>query len=121
MLVNRTVLALVAALLVPDALGYFGVFVWLGAHPFWDIKVAVIGSSVGAVVGMALQWAGRHGRLGGVLLLCVSAGAAVYGKSRFVASYAEDALAGKLWFFGWIGVTTGLSLLIFALIAPARR
>jgi len=118
---TRITIALIAALLVTDALGYFGLFGWLGAHPFWDIKIAVIGSNIGILFGLAMWWAGRSGLLAGLILLGIAGGAATFGKARFVASYAEDAFAGKLWYFGWIGVAAGLSLLIFSVIASKRQ
>ena len=121
MVTKRTAVALIVALLVTDALGYFGLFAQLGAHPFWDVKTAVIGSTIGVVLGLGMLWTRWPGRLAGAILLGLAAVAAIVGKSRFVASYAEDALAGKFWFFGWIGIAAGLSLLIFTMIAAQRR
>jgi hypothetical protein len=38
------------------------------------------------------------------------------GKARFSASYAEDAVAGRMWFFGWIGIVAMLFVLVVHLI-----
>lgn len=75
----------------------------LGAHPFWAVKVIWIGAAIGLLVSLAL-W--RLPRLAGLsvagLASIASFGAAHIGKTRFAASYAEDALAGQMWYFGWI-------------------
>jgi len=114
-------IAVVVALVVPAGLAWLGLTEALGAHPFWSFKVALIGAPVGCVLGLVLP-VGRKLRLGAALVvLIVAAAAAYWGKIGFVTSYAEDALAGKFWYFGWIGIAAGLALLLFALLAPARR
>lgn len=119
---SQTIAVAALALIVPVALAWIGVSRSLGAHPFWDIKTAVIGAPVGCVLGLALMRLGPAARLtAGLAMLGLAATIARYGKTQFAASYAEDALAGKLWYFGWIGIAAGLALTIFALIAPARR
>jgi hypothetical protein len=40
-----------------------------------------------------------------VSLMLVTYGVSRYGKADFVASYAEDRFAGRLWYFGFIGFT----------------
>ena len=116
----RLPLAVVLALALPVLLAALGVSRGLGAHPFWAFQTAIVGAPVGCVLGLALMRT-RRGILAGAALLAVSGVTAWMGKARFTASYAEDALAGKLWYFGWIGVAAGLALLLVALIAPPGR
>ena len=40
--------------------------------------------------------------LGALALLVVAGVMTTIGKTNFAASYAEDALAGRFWYFGWI-------------------
>jgi len=98
----------------------------LGAHPFWAVKVGYIGALVGLVLAVGFWWM----RVGFGLkltlaagLLILAAGVAALGKARFAASYAEDALAGKMWFFGWIGIVVAVFLTLFVGIGlrPAAR
>jgi hypothetical protein len=42
------------------------------------------------------------------------------GKTRFAASYAEDALAGQMWYFGWIATCT-FTLALLATLAWTTR
>lgn len=88
------------------ALAWLGLTSYLGAHPVaWPVKVALIGAPLGAVIALAARGVlpSRLPRLiGFALLLGAAFGLAHHGKLTFVASYAEDALAGQFWFFGWI-------------------
>lgn len=117
------ILALVVALILPIALGYVGVSQALGAHPWWGLSTTVIGAPVGCVLGLALavMRLGRVPRLiAGVAVSGGTAAVAIWGKTQFAASYGEDALAGSLWYFGWIGIAAGLALVLFALLSPGR-
>lgn len=96
----------------------------LGAHPFWAVKTGAIGSVLGLLAYSGLRWAGlRPGRIAllGVLALILGAAAAIQGKSIFAASFAENALAGRFWFFGWFALMAGLCLTLCALAARVLR
>jgi hypothetical protein len=96
----------------------------LGAHGYWAAKAGYVGAALGlaGAVGLAgLQVAG-WARLGLAALVLGGAGASAhFGKLAFVGSYAEDQLAGKLWFFGWFGVTAGIVMTVAALAGLWRR
>jgi hypothetical protein len=99
------------------------VWVALGAHDFWAAKAGYAGAALGlaGVLGLAGMPVSQGLRLGlAVLVLAGSGAAAYFGKLAFVASYAEDQLAGKLWFFGWFGVTAGI-VMVAAALAGLRR
>lgn len=75
-----------------------------GAHPWWSNGVILIGVPLGLTLGLGLVFLGKPRRVatlsgvGAVIALAV----AFIGKARFAASLAEDALAGRMWYFGWI-------------------
>lgn len=109
------------ALAVPVALGWSGVFQTLGAHPWWGLKVALIGAPIGLALGLILSRIGiLQSTVICLILLSLAYGAAYYGKTQFAASYAEDAFAGQLWYFGWIATAAGLSALIPSVLIPRR-
>jgi len=99
----------------------------LGAHPFWAARVGYIGAAIGLVAWLGLTIAGLRPRV--VLILAavalVAFGLSVYlGKQRFVASYADDALAGRFWSIGWFGLMAAALALVaslLSLLAWARR
>ena len=115
-------LAIVVALGLPVLLAWYDVPRQLGAHPWWTMRTAIIGAPIGLGLGVILLLAPR---IWGTLVSVVATGGAfavaLYGGQQFAASFAEDAFAGKLWYFGWIGVAAGLSALAFALLAPRTR
>jgi len=79
----------------------------LSAHPWWAAKVGYIGAGIGAVTWAALLVAGMRRRwllLVGLGVLVVAGIMTGIGKTNFAASYAEDALAGRFWYFGWIAL-----------------
>jgi hypothetical protein len=113
-------IALIAALLMSFWLtSFLGLSEALGAHPWWAVKSSVIGSLIGAA-GVAGWWIllketkvlFRVALLG----LLMSAFAAISGKQVFVASYAENGLAGRFWFFGWFGLYACLFALVSSLV-----
>jgi hypothetical protein len=60
----------------------------------------------------------------GLLVLGLAIAAATYGKAQFAASFAEDSFAGRLWYFGWIGIAAGDAIIVAALALfafPERR
>ncbi len=95
---------LIAAMLVVGA-AHLGLTEWLGAHPFWAVKIGYIGVGIGVALAVVLSLLRMP--LGVPLALGAALGAA-----GFAASYAEGALAGRFWFFGWIAAAAGAFLLL---------
>lgn len=115
-------ISLCFAALLPTAFALLGWFVKLGAHPWWDVKTAVIGAAIGVVVMIAIAVLPVVPRLAiGLAVFFLAATCANYGKAQFAASFAEDAFAGKLWYFGWIGVATGITLIAFEIRTLLQR
>ncbi len=88
----------------------------MGAHPWWSQKTLLFGAPIGLILATLLARVSVPvTRLAvAVVLTTLAFGVAKYGQTQFAASYAEDALAGKLWYFGWIAVgATAASLLTF--------
>ncbi|SMC52652.1 hypothetical protein [Primorskyibacter flagellatus] len=93
----------------------------LGAHPFWDVQVALVGAPIGALIAMLLGWLERSGAalLAGAAILIVGLVMAMRGKMAFASSYAEDLFSGALWYYGWITIFIGAALAIAALFSRA--
>lgn len=111
---------LIAAGLVIAA-AYYGVLRQLGAHPFWDEKVALIGAPIGVFFAILLRalkfrWATRL--LTFLVLLAIAGTAAHQGRLQFAASFAENTLAGQFWFIGWIASTGCAAGFIAVLLTP---
>ncbi|MDQ7071331.1 MAG: hypothetical protein Q9M48_11460 [Rhodobacterales bacterium] len=108
-------LALVFALIM----ALFQVPELLGAHPFWALKVIWLGLPVGLVAAFLTGFLGLSKTLR-IALFTVATLSAFYvatqGKTVFVNSYAENGLAGRFWYFGWIGTMAAVSGLIAVLI-----
>ncbi len=120
--------AAVLALAVTVAAAWLGLTGALGAHPFWDVQVALIGAPLGVVAAaLGLRVTRRPPGvalvLGGALAVAAVL-AAWWGKTAFVASYAEDRLAGLFWYYGWIAACTGVAAVIYSaarlFLPPAR-
>ena len=99
---------------------HLGISERLGAHPVWAVTTGYAGAVAGAVAGLVLS----RVRVGPVLVVgALAAGlglwAAKVGAARFAASYAEDALAGRVWFFGWIGAAAGGAMIVHAALRAA--
>ena len=110
---------LIAALLAGLVLFLTGAPLALGAHPFWAVKVIAIGVPLGAVMFVALFRLRKMSVLfGSGAMICVAYAVADIGKSRFGASYGDDAFAGQMWFFGWIAICAFVALFV---AAAARR
>ena len=95
----------------------------LGAHPFWSVSVAWIGVPVGLILAIAIKYLGLGWTQRVLLfLVCLVAAYALasFGKARFAASFAEDATAGRLWYFGWIAAAAFAAALIAATFSPTR-
>ncbi len=111
---------LLAAALAVWAAGQAGVTVRLGAHPFWARDVPLTGLILAVPIALVGFW--RPGLAAALALVCLIAGAvsARFGKAAFAASYAENALAGQFWFFGWIVLCGGAIALIAVGLARLR-
>lgn len=92
----------------------------LGAHPWWSQQTLLIGTPLGVIIATAAGLTGRHMIFVGLFIFATIAAyaTATFGKTNFAASYAEDVLAGKLWYFGWIGFGAALAAL-FTAVAQA--
>lgn len=118
-------IALIAALSAAfAAAAILGLPEALGAHPFWAVRTGVIGSAIGSVCLVLMRWVdlstGRSLALSAACLVFAS-GAAWFGKQAFAASFAEDVLAGRFWFFGWFVIVASLFVLIGVLLLRFRR
>lgn len=107
----------------PLVVAYSGLAVRLGAHPWWAQSSAWIGAVIGIALALALFGVRLH-RVAvlviGALMVAAGAWAAHAGKVAFADSYAEDALAGRFWYWGWIGALAGVTLLVATLLLPRR-
>lgn len=96
----------------------------LGAHPWWAQQSGIIGGVGGAVLWLVLSRAGLSFSalvVVAVSALLASAAAAHFGKQVFAASFAENALAGRFWFFGWFAISGSVALLIAIVVARVLR
>ena len=112
--------ALIGGLFV-IAMSWFGLAALAGAHPGWDMQVALIGAPLGALLAMLLGWMERvrAAFIAGVVTSALAYALALRGKAAFAASYAEDQLAGMLWYNGWIGLCVGVTLALSAVLNRA--
>lgn len=109
------------SLTLPITLAYLGVNKMLGAHIWWDVKTVLIGAPIGVILAYFVGFspAGRNIRIIAFIILTLAAfGFAKYGQTTFANSYAEDQLAGKFWYFGWIAIAAFVAAAIFT---AARR
>ncbi len=104
------VLAVTAGIML--AAHWTGLWVSMGAHPWWSGTTTWFGIAGGVVVTSLAYFILPKSlkstmlQAGVFLLLAVIAFAVSrYGKAGFVGSYAEDASAGRLWYLGFIGFT----------------
>ena len=118
------------ALLVPACLAVLAYTVnltqTLGAHPWWAAQVIWIGLFAGLVLGaLAARLPGGRSlkTIGAAGLTAFAFGAAHLGKIRFAASYAEDQIAGQMWYFGWIAACAlaAVTLLLALWPRPERH
>ncbi len=114
-------LVLPGLLIVAADLG--GLLVWIGAHPFWSLKGALIGIAIGFAVILVLAAIKRRQQISPSLLLLVFIFVALIagilmlnGKEGFAVSYARDAAAGRLWYFGYIGFAAAIYATLSALL-----
>ena len=95
----------------------------LGAHPQWAVRVGFYGIVPGVVLAIVLVrvWSTvTAARVLAAMWLC-SGLAVVLGKQRFVQSFAEDAVAGRFWFLGWIALIATLTASLAVIIRKAVK
>lgn len=105
----------VAALLL--AASFDGLPGELGAHPFWALQTGAIGGTAGAGLWFGLNRAGVSAQeqvLLAAVALLASGAAAYFGKQVFAASFAENAVAGRFWYFGWFGISGSFAVCLGA-------
>ncbi|MEJ6478899.1 MAG: hypothetical protein QNL92_09500 [Octadecabacter sp.] len=117
-------------LIVPAAIGLvaaalvylLNVPLKLGAHPFWADRVILVGAPIGILLGLATTRFTYLARVFGLIALTgIAYTVAQIGKTRFAASYAEDAFGGHMWFFGWHAVCVFAVAVVVALAAKGSR
>lgn len=121
---RNLILSLAVAIAAVLIAAHLGAAERLGAHPWWAVRVAYYGILPGAVAAAALaalRLPATVRAMLGFALLAVAFWVAHTGGARFAASYAEDAAAGRMWFFGWIGTAAMAILAVQALVAVAAR
>jgi hypothetical protein len=119
------ILAIGVALIV---LGLAYVLDWprgFGAHPWWSQDVVLYGAPAGIVLALAALWLSARAWVWtiGFFVACgVAFASAKWGQAAFSASFAEDAFAGRIWFFGWIAVALfGAASVVALVVALGRR
>ena len=104
-LITLAVLALVYALDLPKT---------LGAHPWWSHQVVLVSGGLGIVAGFFLKRAQPISGAGMMLVMAISGYIlAGIGKEQFAISFAEDKLAGQIWYFSWHATLFGLAGFIY--------
>ena len=74
----------------------------LGAHPQWRAQLFLSGALAGTMLAVIVTQFDFVKRTLGLSFLAIAAWlSADYGKARFAASFAEDRIAGQMWFYGW--------------------
>ncbi|SMY09043.1 hypothetical protein [Flavimaricola marinus] len=114
--------AFAAAAVVAAVAVSFDIASRFGAHPLWSETVVWIGLALAlcltalALRSRSLAWGGA------VTSLLAGAVSARFGKQIFAASFAENGLAGRFWYFGWIGLCTGfIALIALTFLHNAQR
>jgi hypothetical protein len=73
-----------------------------GAHPLWADQLFYSGAGLGTVLAViAIQFAFVPRTIALSFLAVAAYLTADYGKARFAASFAEDTVAGQMWYLGW--------------------
>jgi len=81
----------------------------VGAHPRWAGGLFASGALLGTLLALLSLQLSFVPRTIGLSLLVIGAYlTADYGRMVFAASYAEDRIAGKMWFYGWHILSIGL-------------
>ena len=118
----RWFIALVIAVGLPLAMAGLGLSVKWGAHPWWAWSTALIGVMIGFAFGLGFSLIPKTPATV-IALVCLGVAIAVayFGKTQFATSFAEDIFAGKLWYFGWVGIAASLTATALAYLAPRQR
>lgn len=96
----------------------------LGAHPWWADKVIWLGIPLGLGIyaTLTLLRLPRFPEVAGLgLAILIAFGAATQGKARFAASFAEDAVAGQMWYFGWVATCAFSAAFLLSLLRYRRQ
>lgn len=96
----------------------------LGAHPWWAGKVIWIGLPIGLVLGATVWAIGLPQWLrlaGSAILVLAGVASAYFGKKWFAASFAENALAGQMWYFGWIATCAFTAAMLASVVLRHRQ
>lgn len=96
----------------------------LGAHPWWAVQTGLVGTAAGLALYATLRIIGagpRHIGLGAAFALVVSSLGAWWGKQAFVASFADSALAGRFWYFGWFAIAGSAAIVLTVLALQILR
>ncbi|MDF1717616.1 MAG: hypothetical protein P1U75_13225 [Antarcticimicrobium sp.] len=114
--------ALIPAALLMALAAQTGLTESLGAHPWWAAQVILLGAPAGLLLAALAALSGLAAGPRIILFALIAAAAfaaATWGKAEFAASYAENVMAGRLWFLGWIGTAAGAAALLAALTSLA--
>ncbi len=121
---RRDMMAIVGVLAALWALSLAGMPEAFGAHPWWAVRVGMIGSTIGVAVYAGLRLLGRSRGfiliLGGAGLIAAALSARI-GKQVFATSLAENAVAGRFWFLGWFAVFAFIAILFLAVVQRGLR
>ena len=117
----RWFIALIIAVALPLLMAGMGFSVSWGAHPWWAWSTALIGVAIGIGFGLGFSLLPKTPAIVIALVgLGLAVSVAIYGKTQFATSFAEDVFAGKLWYFGWVGIAAGITATVLAVLAPRR-
>ena len=92
----------------------------LGAHPWFVPKVILIGTPIGLLIGALFRYSYRSYKFRVIATFVALIGVYFVTKSsgeQFAASFAEDKIAGRFWYFGWMGTSATLSAFFFTILS----
>jgi len=97
------------------AANFAGVWPMLGGHPYWSQSATYIGAGIGVVVFAALWfatirlgWQVKYIAVTMLAVLVIAFVVSTLGKREFVGSYAENRLAGRIWYYGFVAFIAAL-------------
>ncbi|MBN2631551.1 MAG: hypothetical protein JXR75_13555 [Rhodobacteraceae bacterium] len=121
---RRNLVSAIAAVAAVSAAALFHLPDMLGAHPWWGTRTGLIGAGIGAALFLALRAghvAARTMVLSGGIGLLLAGFPAFEGKRLFAASFGDDAIAGRLWYLGWIGIAAMLVISLATVFMSSQR
>ena len=87
----------------------------LGGHPVWSSSATYLGIGIGSLMAtLSHSMLVKHPRHRKqhlwifVSVAFIAVTASIYGKIDFVASYGDDQLAGRVWYYGFIMFIAGM-------------